>query len=130
MHVRLGDVRKIEVDHVRQAVDVDAACCDVGRDQDATRAITEAVHRLVARILRLVSVDGGRCNARLLKVADETIGAVLGPGEDERALHLRVLEQLHEECRLLLVLAEVELLIDSLGSRCRRRHGDAHGVRE
>ena len=130
VHVRLRDVRQIEVDDVREPVDVDAACGDVGCDEDATRAITEAVHRLVACVLRLVSVDGCGCDASLLEVAHEAIGAVLGAREHERALHFGVLEKLHKQRRLLLVLAEVELLLDALGGRCGRCHRDAHGVRE
>lgn len=130
MHVGLGDVRKIEVHHVRETVDVDAARGDVRRDEDATRAITEAVHRLVACVLRFVAVDGRRRDAGLLEVRHEAIGAVLGAREDERGLHLGVLEELNEKRGLLLVLAEVELLLDALGRCRRRRHRDAHGVRE
>jgi len=130
MHVRLGNVREIEVDDMREAVDVDAARGDVGRHEDAARTVTEAVHRLVARVLRLVSVDGRGRDARLLKVAHEAVGAVLGAREDERALHLGVLEKVHKERRLLLVLTEVELLLDALGRRCGRGHSHAHRVRE
>ena len=42
MHVALGDVRQVEVDDVRDAVDVDAARGDVGRDEDARRAARKA----------------------------------------------------------------------------------------
>src|SRR3954469_24730626 len=38
MHVGFGHVRKIEVDHMADTIDVDAAGCDVGGDQRADLA--------------------------------------------------------------------------------------------
>src|SRR5579871_1011639 len=41
MHVRLRYVRHVEIDDMADAVDVDAARGDVGRDQRADRAVAE-----------------------------------------------------------------------------------------
>ena len=52
--VGLGHVRQIEVDDVRDAVDVDAARRDVGRDQHAACAGLEAGERPLARVCVLL----------------------------------------------------------------------------
>src|SRR5512138_204781 len=57
--VVLGDVRQLEVDHLRQLVDIDAARRDVGRHQHAHAAVLEARQRLGARRLALVAMDRG-----------------------------------------------------------------------
>jgi hypothetical protein len=85
VHVRLGDVRQLVVEDVRDAVDVDAACGDVGRDEDAHRAGAEALERTLSRALRLVAVDGSGRDAVAHQLVREPVGAVLGPGEDQRA---------------------------------------------
>jgi hypothetical protein len=46
MHIVLGRVREIVVDHSLDAADVDAAGRDVGRHQDAVTAATESLQRL------------------------------------------------------------------------------------
>ena len=57
--VILGDVREIEVHHVADLGDVDAAGGDVGRHQHARLAGLERVHRGAALALRAVGVDDG-----------------------------------------------------------------------
>jgi len=49
--VRLGDVRQLVVEDVRDAVDVDAARGDVGRNEHAHRPGTEALERTLAGAL-------------------------------------------------------------------------------
>src|SRR6185503_4174050 len=58
MDVGLGHVRQLVVHHMRDAVDVDAARGDIGRDEHARTARAEALERALARILRLVAVNG------------------------------------------------------------------------
>src|SRR5947208_924228 len=55
--VGLRDVGYIEVDHVRDVVDVDATRGDVGGDQHPRLTGLEAAQRTLARVLRLVAVD-------------------------------------------------------------------------
>ena len=63
VHVAFRDVRQVEVDDVADAVDVDAAGGDVGRDQGLDAAVAEVVEHALALVLRLVAVDrfGARC---------------------------------------------------------------------
>ena len=57
VHVVLGDVRQVEVDDVRQRLDVEAARGDVGGHQHAQLVVLEARERARARVLALVAVD-------------------------------------------------------------------------
>ena len=52
---------RVEVDHVGDALHVDAARCDVGGHQGATCSALEARERLLALRLRLVAVHGTAC---------------------------------------------------------------------
>ena len=91
--VELGHVRQIEVDDVREAVDVDAARGDVGRDQHAQLGVFEALERALAGALGFVAVDRGGGDAGLVQVLGDAVGAVLGAREDQRALDLRGLSR-------------------------------------
>ena len=71
MDVILGLRREVEVDDVRDALDVDAACGDVGRHEHAHRAGLEGLQRGEALVLAAVrvqrgSVDAGRSSLRAI----------------------------------------------------------------
>jgi hypothetical protein len=57
MNVALGDVRQVEVEDVTDAVDVDPARSEIGRDENSDGASPEAFERTLASTLRLVAVD-------------------------------------------------------------------------
>lgn len=63
MDVCLGVRRRVEIDHVRDAADIDPARRDVGRDQYVDRTGFEARQRLLALTLRLVAVHRDRIKA-------------------------------------------------------------------
>src|SRR6478736_216466 len=50
VHVVLVAVRRVEVDHVRDVVDVEAACCDVGCDERRDLARLESGERALALV--------------------------------------------------------------------------------
>ena len=62
--VVLERVGEVEVHHVRDAVDVDAAGGDVGGDKDADLAVLEGLQGALALALRAVGVDGGARDIR------------------------------------------------------------------
>src|SRR5262245_12979490 len=51
MHVDLGGGRHVEVHHVADVLDIEAAGGDVGRDEDIEGALAEATHDAVALLL-------------------------------------------------------------------------------
>jgi hypothetical protein len=77
---------EVEIDVVRDAVDVDAARGDVGGDEDAHGADLEFVERTEPLTLRAVRVQGAGLDPGALELARDAIGAVLGAGEDEDAI--------------------------------------------
>jgi hypothetical protein len=127
MHVDLRLVRNIEIDDMGDAVDVDAARGDVGRDQDRHAAESEFGERALARRLRLVAVDRFGADARARQALGDAIGAVLGPREDERTRHRGVAEEARENTGLLRGGDEHDVLIDALD--WRRRRGDRNANR-
>ena len=86
VHVALRGRRHVVVDHVRQRVDIEPACGDVGRDQQLGGAVAKAAHDAVA--LRLIHSAVQRLGAisatvhRLGQLVDLDARAA----EDERGL--------------------------------------------
>src|SRR5690606_6764504 len=126
--VLLGHVGQLEIDDVADARDVDPARGDVGRDEHLDAALAELVERTFALRLALVAVDRVGGEARLGELLHHPVGAVLGAGEHQHAVHLarlQALAQSHGQQRLLLGLAdEADVLLDALGSGRRRRDRD------
>ena len=90
MNVSLGNLRQFKVDDMADAVDVDAARRDVGRNQRARLSAAESGQCALALALALVAVNGGSIDARLVEGAGYAVGAVLGAGEDDDAREFRV----------------------------------------
>ena len=117
MDVVLGDHRQLEVDDVRQAVDVEAARGDLGRDEDRGPAGLEVGQRADALALALVAVDGDGGDAVATELLGESIGAVLGAREDERLVDRAGADEVAEQLALALAVDRV----DDLGHQRRRR---------
>ena len=78
MHVILGMHREVEVDHVRDPFDVDAARGDVGGDEHSRASRFERVQRGDALVLRTIGVQRGGDDPLLRELARDLVGAVLG----------------------------------------------------
>ena len=109
--VGLVVARRVEVDHVRDAVDVDPSRGHVGGDEGVHATGLEAGERLLALALGLVAVDRGRLDAMRVKALDEAIGAALGSHEHEGELALAG-ELLDERLHTLLVAYGEEPVLD------------------
>ena len=104
--------RRVEVDHVRDSVDIEAAGRDVGRDQRRHAAGSELGERALPGVLRHVSVQDDRRHAVLAReLPRNLVGAVLGADEDERQFAL-TLELQGELGKLVLERDRVELVGD------------------
>ncbi len=106
-------IRQVVIDDMGDIVDVNAACRDVGRDEDLHGAGLEPVQRLDALGLGLVAVDGGRLQAVIDQVTIDLVGTMLGPREDNRALDGLVRHQLQQEVLLGLLGQENDRLLDA-----------------
>jgi len=100
--VVLGALRQVEVDHVAQVLDVDAARGDVGRDQHGEAPRAEPGQRLRALRLGAVAVDRRARHAAPVEHAREPVRPVLGAGEHDGAADLLALEELDQQVGLAL----------------------------
>src|SRR5665647_1620507 len=123
--VAFRDVRQIVIEHVADAVDVDAAGGNVGGDQSAQLAVTEGGEHALALVLRLVAVDRLGAEAGLLQMADALVGAMLGAGKHQHAIGGLGLERLDQKVVLGRLLGQNDALGDAVDGRGLRRHGYA-----
>ncbi len=89
--VRVGVRRDIEVDDVRDVLDVESACRHVGRDEDVERAVTEAAHDPVAALLAQAAVQCCCLMAPGAEGFGEIVDLTARPAEDQgrrRVLHV------------------------------------------
>ena len=121
VHVVVGRVRQVEVDDVRQLLDVEAARRDVGRDQHADLARLEVVERLHALGLRAVAVDRGRVHALAVQLVGEPVRADPGRDEDQHLVDAPRLDEVHEELALALARHRMDDVRDELRGRVLRR---------
>ena len=130
MYISLRHLRDLEIDHMGNAVDIDAARGDIRRDQYAGVAVAKIAQRALACILRFVAVDRLHLDADARDVFRDAVGAVLGAGEDQRALDRLVLQQVGEQRVFVAGLDEKDALVDTLDGGRLRRHFDADRVFE
>ena len=128
--VVLGDHRQLEVDDVRERLDVEAAGGDLGRDEDGEPAGLEVGQGADPLGLALVAVDGRGRDPVLLELEREPVGAVLGAGEDERLVDPAGRDEVAEQLALALAVDHVDDLGDELGRRVARRDLDGGRVVE
>src|SRR6478736_2809034 len=128
VHVALGNVRQIVVHDVADAVDVDAARSDIGRDQHLEPARAEVVQRALPRTLGFVAVNGFRDDFAALQLLHQAIGAVLGTGENNRAIDGWITQHFLEHAALVRGLDHVHGLVDALRGGRNRSHVDAHRI--
>src|SRR5581483_517884 len=121
VHIALRDVRQVVIDHMADAVDVDAAGGNVGRHQRADTAVAERRERALALILRLVPVDRFGREAGLHQATHNLVGAVLGAGEDEHAVDGLGLQHLGKERALGGAFGEDDALRHAFRGGCLRR---------
>ncbi len=113
MDVIFGHHRHVEVHHVTQFGDVDAARGDVGRDEDAEFPALEVLQGTRALRLRAIAVDAIGRDVVLSQVCRKAVGTCLGARENDRAVDVVVFEQLDEQVVLLHLTDGVEGLRDA-----------------
>ena len=95
MDVALQVFRGVEVDDVTDPVDVDPTGRDIRRDQNALTTTGERCERLLARRLRLVTMNGEGTHTATVKVTDQAVGTM--PGTHEHQCQVALALQLGEQ---------------------------------
>ena len=109
-------------------VDIKSARGNIGGNENGRAARAEGIEGAGARVLSLVTMDRIGVNTRSLELANQPISAMFGLGEDQRALHVELVEQINEHLRLLRLHHEEELLRDAVDRARDGRHRDGDGV--
>ena len=91
--VGVGGVGHIEVDDVRNAFHIQAACGDVGGDHDLIRAAPEAFERGLTLSLRAIAVQAGNFISGAVDLLGELFGAMFGAREDQDGIRVGMFEQ-------------------------------------
>jgi len=86
MHIGFRHVGHIEIHHVADAIDVDAARGNIGGHQCANLTLAKGRQRALALALRLVAMDRFGADAGSNQAAHDLVGAVLGAGEDQHTI--------------------------------------------
>ncbi len=126
MHIVLGDIGQLEVDHVRQLVDIQPACRDVGGHEHADVTLLEAGQRPGACALALVAVDRRGTQAGLVEILRQTVGTVLGTREHQHLSPVARADQPGQKFCLASAVHAVDPLRNTLGGRVAARHFDRH----
>ena len=117
VHIRLRHLGDVEVDDVRQLLDVNAARGDIGGHQHAAAALLEGRKRGLPGPLRLVPMDRLRRKPGPRQIARDPIGPVLRAGEHQHGDELRVLQQVGEQVALVALVHKIDILADGLHRR-------------
>ena len=128
--ISLRHLRQFEIDDMADIGNIDAPCCDIGRDQYADLALLEPVERALALALALVAMDGGGGNLRLLQMLGHLVGAALGAGEDEGAREILIRQKLGQHLALGGAGQVNHPLLDAVGGLGDGGNGDLDGVLE
>ena len=121
VHICLGDIGQIIVEHMGKAADVNAAGGNVRGHQHADTAVLEAAQRVLPGVLAFVAVDGHSPDARAGKLPHNAVRPMLGAGEHQRAGHLRFLQQLRQQVALVALVHKINALLNALHRRGGRR---------
>ena len=84
VHVGLGVLGRVDVDHAGQVVHVDASGGHVGGDQRLDPSLVECVERPGPLRLASATVDRLGRHAQLVELAGHPVGPVTGPAEHDR----------------------------------------------
>ena len=124
MDVVLGVAGHIEVHHIGNFGDINAAGKHVGGHQHVGLSVGKTAQRRLALALGTVAVDGGSGDACLVELATHHVGAVLAAAEHDDALGALALEHVGENADLLLLSHAENVLVDGL--RGSALMGDFH----
>ena len=97
MYIVFGHIRKIEIHHLRELVDIQPPGGDVGGHQNTASAGLEIVQGPGSGVLALVPMDGGGLDAALLQPLGQAVRPVFGAAEHQRLVPAAFGDQLNEK---------------------------------
>ncbi len=128
VHVILRDVRQLEVHHMGQLVDVQAAGGDVGGHQHPDGVPLEVRQGAGARGLALVAVNGRGGDAVRLQILGQAVGTMLGAGEHQHLAPVVGADEVGEQLPFALAVHRMDHLLHPLRGGVAAGHFDEGGA--
>ena len=128
--VGLGVVRNVVVDHVGNAVNVQATSSHIGCHQDVQAAVLELINRALTESLRDVAVDGSSGESAGTQLLGELLGLVLGAHEHDHRFEFLDFEDAGQRVQLVAVADHQEALANVVRSASLGLDGNLFRLRQ
>ena len=128
MGIGLWRARRVEIDHVIDARDVQPTCCYIRGDQDVESPLSKAAHRTVSLDLGHISLKRDGAQAVLRELKRQSLRSMLGSSEDDGRTAIVCREQTIEQVSLATLWHWIERVFDSLCRSNRREFDDMRSV--
>ena len=128
VNIRFRVKRHIEVDDMRDVVDVNAARRNVGRNQHLNVTFHEVIQGALTRVLRLVAVECDGIDAGHRQTFGNTVRATLGTREHDRTFAGWVSKKGVQAALLFSRADNHHLLVDTIDNAMLGRQVDAERV--
>ena len=109
--------RKVKVDDMSDAVDVNSPCSDVGGNEHVYLLAAKSIQGTLPGALRFVAMNGSRPNAVSDQFVGQQIGPSLGLGEDQGSINFRPIQDLFQQSLFAIAFDEQDTLLDSFNAR-------------
>jgi hypothetical protein len=114
MNIVFRNYGHIEINDVRNSLDIYAACSDIGRYHNLEFVLFKAIHCPAALALSSAGVYRDRFNACPLEAMINPVGAVLCTGKNKDAVHPAFLEHVQQDIHFLFLLDSIDVLCNGL----------------
>ena len=112
MNVVLRERRRVEIDNMRNSLNINPTSCDVRCDENIVLTLFESCERTLSLRLCAVGVDRNRFHTALLEAARDLVRSMLGTGEDEHTVKSLRLQNVEQQTQLCVLLNRIEILAD------------------
>lgn len=112
MDIRFGIARNIEVNDVRDALDVQTSRGNIGRDQNIQPPRLQLLHRTLTLVLCNIAIDSSCTVADGAQLLRDFFSFVLRAGKHDHAVVVDNFQNANESVELRAVLSEKEALGD------------------
>jgi hypothetical protein len=113
---------------MRHLIHIDTASSNIGGHQNRRILAAEVFQSPLATILTFIGMNRRSRQARLRQLTHDAIRPVLRPTEDNRALRHKSIQELHQQCGLLLLRHNADTLLHQFSGFLTRFNRDIDGV--
>ena len=122
MHITFGNIRQVNIDHMRDIINIDASTRDISGHQDRDFAFAELPQGALALALAFIAVKRDSENSIIIEEGLHPIRAKFCPHKDNRAIHVFLGDDLKKRHVFAAFFHHDDLLADPI-HRFRFRRG-------